>query len=68
MNGLQLANAGRLSRPDLRVLFITGYAESALFHNGRLEPGMAVLTKPFSVNDLAERMHELIGQSAALRG
>ena len=67
MNGLQLANAGRLSRPDLRVLFITGYAESALFHNGRLEPGMAVLTKPFSVNDLAERMHELIGQSATLR-
>jgi CheY-like chemotaxis protein len=68
MNGLQLANAGRLSRPDLRVLFITGYAENALFHSGQLEPGMAVLTKPFSVNDLAERMHELIGQSAALRG
>ncbi|TYP64188.1 hybrid sensor histidine kinase/response regulator [Stutzerimonas stutzeri] len=68
MNGLQLANAGRLARPDLRVLFITGYAENALFHNGLLEPGMSVLSKPFSVNSLAERMRELIGQPPALHG
>ena len=67
MDGLQLANAGRLSRPDLRVLFITGYAENGLFGNGRLAAGMAVLTKPFSVSDLAKRVHELIGQSSALR-
>ncbi|MGE6662717.1 PAS domain-containing protein [Pseudomonas sp. NPDC077408] len=68
MNGLQLANAGQLARPDLRVLFITGYAENALFHNGLLEPGMSVLSKPFSVNSLAERMRELIGQPPALHG
>ncbi|WP_342210440.1 response regulator [Stutzerimonas zhaodongensis] len=68
MNGLQLANAGQLARPDLRVLFITGYAENALFHNGLLEPGMSVLSKPFSVNSLAERMRELIGQPPAHHG
>jgi len=59
MNGMQLANAGRLSRPTLRVLFITGYAADALPH--RLETGMAVLTKPFSIASLAEQIRGLIG-------
>jgi PAS domain S-box-containing protein len=68
MSGLQLAHAGRTGRPDLRVLFITGYAENTLFHNGQPEPGMAVLPKPFSVNSLAERIRELIAQSPADRG
>ena len=59
MNGMQLANAGRLSRPTLRVLFITGYAADALPHS--LETGMAVLTKPFSIASLAEQIRGLIG-------
>lgn len=59
MNGMQLANAARLSRPELRVLFITGYAADALPIN--LEPGMSVLTKPFSVASLADRIHGLTG-------
>ncbi len=62
MSGLQLANAGRLSRPGLRVLFITGYAEDAVFHQGQLGPGMAVLAKPFAVQALAERMQDLLAQ------
>lgn len=62
MSGLQLANACRLARPELPVLFITGYAENAVFRNGQLEPGMAVLAKPFAVHVLAERMRELIDQ------
>jgi PAS domain S-box-containing protein len=62
MSGLQLANAGRQLRPDLRVLFMTGFAADAVFQNGRLEPGMAVLPKPFSVHVLAEQVRELIGQ------
>ncbi len=60
MSGLQLANAGRLRRRGLRVLFITGFAEDAVFQQGQLEPGMAVLAKPFPVHVLAERMRELI--------
>ena len=50
MNGLQMADATLVSRPDLKVLFITGYAENAVLGNGHLKPGMAVLTKPFSMD------------------
>jgi len=61
LNGRQMADAARVSRPGLKVLFITGYAENALLTNGQLDPGMAVLTKPFAVEALAARIRELIG-------
>ncbi len=60
MNGRQVADAGRLLRPGLRVLFITGYAENAVVGNGHLEPGMAVITKPFVMDTLASRIKEMI--------
>ncbi len=60
MNGRQMADAGRATRPTLKVLFITGYAENALFKNGQLDPGMSVLTKPFAVDALAARVREMI--------
>jgi CheY-like chemotaxis protein len=60
MNGRQMADAGRERRPDLKVLFITGYAENAVVGNGHLEPGMAVLTKPFVVETLGVRIREMI--------
>ena len=60
MNGRQMADAARVSRPWLKVLFITGFAEAALFSNGQLEPGMAVLTKPFAMDDLAAKIRSLI--------
>ena len=60
MNGRQMADAGRLSRPDLKVLFITGYAEVAVMGNGRLGPGMEVLTKPFAVEALGARIRAII--------
>jgi signal transduction histidine kinase len=59
LNGRQLADAARVTRPDLRVLFITGFAENALLSGGQLEPGMAVLTKPFAVDALATRVREM---------
>ena len=62
MNGRQMADAARVKRPDLKVLFITGYAENALIGNGQLEPGMAVLTKPFSVDALGVRIREMISR------
>ena len=64
MNGRQMADAARVSRPDLKVLFITGFAENALLNNGQLEPGMSVLTKPFAMDVLAARMRELIGTTS----
>jgi CheY-like chemotaxis protein len=63
MNGRQMADAARVGRPGLKVLFITGYAENAVVGNGHLEPGMAVLTKPFAVDGLAVRIKELISGS-----
>ncbi|MFK5595646.1 PAS domain S-box protein [Methylobacterium sp. HMF5984] len=59
MNGRQMADAGRESRPDLKVLFITGYAENAVLGNGYLSPGMQVLTKPFVLETLASRIKDL---------
>ncbi|SHF75294.1 PAS domain S-box-containing protein [Kaistia soli DSM 19436] len=60
MNGRQMADAGRLLRPDLKVLFVTGYAENAVVGNGHLEPGMQVITKPFAVEALGNKVREMI--------
>ncbi|MGV9008700.1 PAS domain S-box protein [Brevundimonas sp.] len=60
MNGRQVADAARVDRPDLKVLFITGYAENAAVGNGLLAPGMEVLTKPFVMAELALKVHEMI--------
>lgn len=60
MNGRQLADAARSLRPGLKVLFVTGYAENAALGKGRLEPGMHVLTKPFSIPALSERVKGLL--------
>ena len=60
MNGRQVADAARVLRPGLKVLFITGDAENAVVGNGHLAPGMAVLTKPFAMDDLAAKIRTLI--------
>jgi nitrogen-specific signal transduction histidine kinase/CheY-like chemotaxis protein len=60
MNGRQVADAARLQRPDLKVLFITGYAENAALASGFLDPGMTMITKPFAVDLLIERVREMI--------
>ena len=60
LNGRQVADAARVQRPDLKVLFITGYAENAAVGNGLLDAGMAVLTKPFVMTDLINKVGELI--------
>ncbi|QJQ01310.1 hybrid sensor histidine kinase/response regulator [Herbaspirillum rubrisubalbicans] len=61
MNGRQLADAIRAPRPELPVLFVTGYAENAVLNHGHLERGMQVLTKPFAADVLARRVRELVG-------
>jgi PAS domain S-box-containing protein len=59
MNGRQVADAARVVRPTLKVLFITGYAENAAVGNGLLDHGMAVLTKPFEIAALARKVREM---------
>src|SRR5262249_45684636 len=64
MNGRQLADAARIARSALPVLFITGYAENAIIGNDQLAPGMAVLTKPFVVEVLASRVLDMLTVTA----
>jgi two-component SAPR family response regulator len=54
----------RATRPALKILFITGYAENAIIGNGHLAPGMQVLTKPFVVEALAGRVLDMIKDGA----
>jgi signal transduction histidine kinase len=60
MNGRQVADAARSERPDLQVLFVTGYAENAVLGDGSLDSGMHVMTKPFEMEALARRVKALI--------
>ncbi len=60
MNGRQLADAARRERPDLRVLFITGYAETAALGPAGLGAGMEVITKPFGLHVLASKIREMM--------
>ena len=60
LNGRQVADAARHLRPGLKVLFITGYAENAAVGNGHLEPGMELLTKPFSLEALTAKVGEMM--------
>lgn len=61
MNGRQLADAARVGRPGLKVLFITGYAETSVLSGGDLDEGMHILTKPFELKVLARRVDTIIG-------
>jgi CheY-like chemotaxis protein/anti-sigma regulatory factor (Ser/Thr protein kinase) len=60
LNGRQLADQARTGRPDLKVLFMTGYAENAAFGAGHLAHGMQMITKPFPVEGLASKIRSII--------
>ena len=59
LNGRQLADAARDKRPDLKVLFVTGYAENAA-GSAFLGPGMEMIAKPFTMEVLATKIREMI--------
>ncbi|MBB3172201.1 signal transduction histidine kinase [Endobacter medicaginis] len=61
MNGRQLAEAGLQRRPELKVLFITGYAETTVLRDGDLGPRMALLIKPFGLDALTRQIGLLDG-------
>jgi signal transduction histidine kinase len=60
MNGGQLADAARQQRRALKVLFTTGYARNATVHDGRLEPGVQLITKPFTYAALAGKVRDIL--------
>jgi PAS domain S-box-containing protein len=60
MNGRQLADEARKRRPDLKVLFTSGYARNAIVHDGRLDAGVELLTKPFTQAALAAKLRDIL--------
>lgn len=62
MNGRQVADFGRIARPALKILFITGYAEKAAVGGDQLGIGMEILTKPFTMEGLAARIKDIISK------
>ena len=68
MNGREVAVAARRTRPGLKVLFTSGYAEGALQRDGRLEPGVLLLAKPFRKRDLAQKVREALATASPQTG
>ncbi len=60
MNGRQLADQAMELRPDLKILFITGYAENTAAAKGFLKPGMDMMTKPFDLDKFSQRVREMV--------
>jgi CheY-like chemotaxis protein len=68
MNGRQVADAARVMRPNLSVLFITGYAESALLDETQLGPDTQIITKPFQIGALVAKVRSLLEPWDARKG
>ena len=60
LRGVEVADWLRARRPGLRVLYISGYTETAIVHDGQLDPGVDFLAKPFRPVDLANRVREVL--------
>ena len=60
MNGATLVEQARRTRPELKVLFTTGYTRNAVVHNGVLDPGVDLIGKPFSLNELAAKLRAVL--------
>jgi CheY-like chemotaxis protein len=61
-NGRQLADEALKRRPDLKVLFTTGYARNAIIHNDRLDPGVQLIVKPFNYTGLAAKIRQIFDE------
>ena len=60
LNGRQLADEAARRQPRLKVLFTTGYSRNAIVHHGRLDPGVHMIAKPFSLDDLGAKVRALL--------
>jgi PAS domain S-box-containing protein len=60
MNGKMLANEVAIRSPDTKVVFMSGYTENAIIHQGRLDGGVLLLSKPFRKQDLAEILRQAL--------
>jgi hypothetical protein len=60
MSGKELAQRVAATRPSIKVLFLSGYTEDAILHDGALDSGTAFLQKPFTLHGLARKVHEVL--------
>lgn len=60
MGGRELSEAALALRPDLKVLFTSGYTENSIVHNGKLDPGIELLSKPYRREQLAIKLRKLL--------
>jgi PAS domain S-box-containing protein len=60
MNGRQLADEAARLQPGLKVLFTTGYTRNAIVHEGRLDPGVNMISKPFTFQELGSRIRDIL--------
>ena len=67
MNGRQIAEIGRQHRPDLPVLFMTGYAQNAASRSEFLAPGMEMISKPFSMDEMAAKIRDMLNAEFSVR-
>ena len=65
INGRRLAEEARNRRSHVKILFTTGYARNAIVHDGRLDPGVELLPKPFTQAALAEKLRDIIDAKTA---
>jgi len=65
MNGRELADRALLRRPALRVLFTSGHTENTIIHQGRLDAGVQLLSKPYRRQDLALKLRSVLDQPAS---
>jgi len=60
MNGRQLAEAAKTMKPDLKIIFMTGYSRNAIVHQGRLDPGVELIQKPIASDHLAATVRKVL--------
>ncbi len=66
MDGRRLADQARASRPGLKILYTTGYTRNAIVHNGVLDPDVAFVAKPFTIDQLARKVRQVLdGETSA---
>lgn len=68
MTGAQVAAQAKAARPQLKVLFTTGYARNAIIHHGRLDKGVQLIVKPFTFVELAERVRDILDHQVPDQG
>jgi len=66
MNGRELARRTALIRPDVKILFMSGYTENVIDRNGTIDPGVELLQKPFSMSEMLSKVREVLGISSGM--